>query len=152
MHKGSDEYRKHSVNLHGWVGMPGYKCSGVRITHRLFSTRSLFHYCKNGWMPHTASRPTEPLSDTYLMVRAVSMETTQATRQLMVLLHDEGYSVCDIARRCGVHRNTVHRWLRRHAQSGATNNLPRPGRTRCTTPDQDQVNNYVLLLALSVYI
>lgn len=96
-------------------------------------------------MPHTASRPTQPLSNTYMMVRAVGMETSQATRQIIVTLYREGYSVCAIARRCGVHRNTVHRWLRRQEQSGATNNLPRPGRPRCTTPNQDQVNNYILI-------
>ena len=68
------------------------------------------------------------------------METSQQTRRNIVALHEAGHRVCYIARELNIHRNTVARWIRRESDTGATNDLARTGRPRCTNPDEDQVS------------
>ncbi|XP_071521940.1 uncharacterized protein [Panulirus ornatus] len=67
-----------------------------------------------------------------------TMETSQATREAILQLHNEGYSDSEIGRRLGIHRSTVARWIRRQAELGNTDNRHRRGRPRCTTPEDDQ--------------
>ncbi|XP_071530470.1 uncharacterized protein [Panulirus ornatus] len=75
------------------------------------------------------------------------MKTSQATRQAILQLHNEGYSDSEIGRRLGIHRSTVARWIRRQAELGNTDNRHRRGRPRCTTPEDDQAIAAVIAAA-----
>ena len=49
-----------------------------------------------------------------------------------------GMLACNVARRLGVHRNTIYKLARKHRLRGVVTDLPRAGRPRVTTPAQDQ--------------
>lgn len=65
------------------------------------------------------------------------METSQSQRAAIITLHTEGYSISEIARQVGVHRSTLTRWIERHLATGATSNLGRSGRPRCTYAEDE---------------
>lgn len=69
------------------------------------------------------------------------METSQSQRAAIITLHTEGYSISEIARQVGVRRSTVTRWIERHLATGATGNLKRSGRPRCTTAEEDEAKH-----------
>jgi transposase len=48
-----------------------------------------------------------------------------------------GFAVEEIAQAFSCHINTVYHWISRYEQTGNINALPRSGRRRATTPDQD---------------
>ena len=54
-----------------------------------------------------------------------TMETTQITRQRIITLYNEGYSKFQISRDIGVSYNTVALWIRRHDETGNTDNQHR---------------------------
>ena len=68
------------------------------------------------------------------------METSQAKRLAILALHAEGHSISAIAFRLGIHRNTAARWIRRQAETGCIDDMPRAGGPRCTTAVEDQVS------------
>ena len=74
----------------------------------------------------------------------VTMESPEDRRKAVILLHAEGLSYREIARRINVSISTVSLWVRRYAETGSTRDKPRSGRPHCTTPEEDQVN-YVSL-------
>ncbi|KAK3893419.1 hypothetical protein Pcinc_002765 [Petrolisthes cinctipes] len=58
-------------------------------------------------------------------------------RAQIVGMHVAGRNVSEIARDMGISKPTVRLWLRRHQESGSMRYLPRTGRPRKTTADED---------------
>lgn len=73
------------------------------------------------------------------------METSQGKREVIILLHEEGRSNGEIARRLAISKHTVARWIRRHEETGGTVDKPRSGRSKCTTREQDMaISNAII--------
>ena len=66
------------------------------------------------------------------------METSPESRQTIIVLHEEGRSNGEIARRLEISKHTVARWIHRYEETSRTQDKPRSGRPRCTTHDQDR--------------
>ena len=49
-----------------------------------------------------------------------------------------GLNAAEITRQLGVNRKTVDRWLKRDEEIGSIKDLPRSGRPRITSPNQDR--------------
>jgi len=71
------------------------------------------------------------------MLRPEGYDGSVASRSQMVLWHDEGYSVADIAARIGTTKVTVYKWLDRYEQGGiaALDNRKSTGRPREVSPE-----------------
>ena len=73
------------------------------------------------------------------------METSPESRQTIIVLQEEGRSNGEIARRLGISKHTVARWIQRYRETGRTQDKPRSGRPRCTTHDQDRAISDVII-------
>ena len=60
------------------------------------------------------------------------------TRQSILLLRNEGYSMREIAKKLKISYNAVHYTLLRTVQTGSNQNRKRSGRPRCTTEQVDK--------------
>ena len=60
------------------------------------------------------------------------------SRTRIIALWECNLPVAEIARRTGLHRSTIYKWITRWQQEGSLKTRPRSGRRRATTPDQDQ--------------
>lgn len=74
------------------------------------------------------------------MFIAVTMETSQATRGIIAAVHVEGYSAIDIGSQLRIHGNTTALIVRRHADTGATDDMPRVGRPHSINADEDLIS------------
>ncbi|XP_066981033.1 uncharacterized protein [Macrobrachium rosenbergii] len=64
--------------------------------------------------------------------------TTLSLRSSIISPHGAQLSTGDIARQLGIHRTTVHRWIRRQRERGYINTLTRSGRPHsCITAEED---------------
>lgn len=63
---------------------------------------------------------------------------TNHQRSKIIGMVEAGLQYTDIARRLGIHRNTIRNTVRRYATTGSTAELPRSGRPRITTARDDQ--------------
>ena len=60
------------------------------------------------------------------------------TRQSVLVLRNEGYSLQEIAKKLKISYNAVHYSLHRTAQTDSNQNRERSGRPRCTTEQEDK--------------
>ena len=60
------------------------------------------------------------------------------TRQSILVLRNEGYSMREIAKKLKISYNAVYYSLHRTAQTGSNQNRKRSGRPRCTTEQEDK--------------
>ena len=60
------------------------------------------------------------------------------TRQSILVLRNEGYSMREIAKKLKIWYNAVYYSLHRTAQTGPNQNRKRSGRPRCTTDQEDK--------------
>ena len=65
---------------------------------------------------------------------------TEAQKRAIVALHERGSWVTHIAMRFNKSRETIHYWLKKYRENGldGLKTLPRSGRPRETTEQQDQ--------------
>ena len=66
-------------------------------------------------------------------------ELTLAEKNSIVLLHRANLRGREISERLNIHIRSVYRWIRLSERRGNTENLPRAGTPRKTTPEQDQL-------------
>jgi transposase len=66
--------------------------------------------------------------------KALSSET----RQSILVLRNEGYSMREIAKKLKISYNTVYYFLHRTVQTGSNQNRKRSGRPRCTNEREDK--------------
>ena len=59
-------------------------------------------------------------------------------RARIIALWECNLPVNVIAHRTGLHRSTVHKWIKRWQEEGSVQTRPRSGRPKVTTPQQDQ--------------
>jgi transposase len=62
---------------------------------------------------------------------------TNETRLGIVTFYYTGFAVVEIALEFSCHINTVYHWISRYEQTCNVTVLPRSGRRRATTPDQE---------------
>ena len=60
------------------------------------------------------------------------------TRQSILVLRNEGYSISEIAMKLKISYSSVYYSLHRTAQTGSTQNGKKSGRPRCTTEQEDK--------------
>ena len=65
-------------------------------------------------------------------------ELSSQTRQSILVLRNEGYSMREIAKTLKISYNGVYYSLQRTAQTGSNQNRKRSGRPRCTTKQEDK--------------
>lgn len=64
--------------------------------------------------------------------------TSTEQRHRIIVLHDEGYSCADIAKRVKCHRTTVSRVIEKYQKTGSVDDRQRSGRPRKSTDRQDR--------------
>ena len=69
---------------------------------------------------------------------ARNKELSSETRQSILVLRNEGYSMREIAKKLKISYNAVYYSLHRTAQTGSNQNRKRSGRPRCTTEQEDK--------------
>ena len=65
-------------------------------------------------------------------------QLSSETRQSILVLRNEGYSIREIAKKLKISYNAVYYSLHRSAQSVSNQNRKRSGRPRCTTEQEDK--------------
>lgn len=65
-------------------------------------------------------------------------ELSSETRQSILVLRNEGYSMREIAKKLKISYNSVYYSLQRTAQTGSNQSRKRSGRPRCTTEQEDK--------------
>ena len=65
-------------------------------------------------------------------------ELSSETRQSILVLRNEGYSLREIAKKLKISYNGVYYSLQRTAQTGSNQSRKRSGRPRCTTEQEDK--------------
>ncbi|CAJ0600731.1 unnamed protein product [Cylicocyclus nassatus] len=65
-------------------------------------------------------------------------EISSETRQFILVLRNEGYSMREIAKKLKISYNGVYYSLQRTAQTGSNQSRKRSGRPRCTTKQEDK--------------
>ena len=68
---------------------------------------------------------------------ARNKDLTSETRQSILVLRNEGYSMREIAKKLKISYNSVYYSLHKTAQTGSNQNRKRSGRPRCTTEQED---------------
>ena len=74
----------------------------------------------------------------YRLKMARNKELSSETRQSILVLRNEGYSMREIAKKLKISYNAVYYSLHRTAQTGSNQNRKRSGRPRCTTEQEDK--------------
>jgi transposase len=69
---------------------------------------------------------------------ARNQDLSSETRQSILVLRNEGYSMRDIAKKLKISYNAVYYSLHRTAQTVSNQNIKRSGRPRCTTEQEDK--------------
>ncbi|CDQ85386.1 unnamed protein product [Oncorhynchus mykiss] len=69
---------------------------------------------------------------------ARNKELSSETRQSILVLRNEGYSMREIAKKLKISYNAVYYSVHRTAQTGSNQNRNRSGRPRCTTEQEDK--------------
>ena len=69
---------------------------------------------------------------------ARNKDLSSETRQSILVLRNEGYSMREIAKKLKISYNAVYYSLHRTAQTGSNQNRKRSGRPRCTTEQEDK--------------
>ena len=65
-------------------------------------------------------------------------DLSSETRQSILVLRNEGYSMREIAKKLKISYNAVYYSLHRTAQTGSNQNRKRSGRPRCTTEQEEK--------------
>jgi transposase len=65
-------------------------------------------------------------------------DLSSETRQSILVLRNEDYSMREIAKKLKISDNAVYYSLHRTAQTGSNQNRKRSGRPRCTTEQEDK--------------
>ena len=74
----------------------------------------------------------------YRIKMARNKDLSSETRQSILVLRNEGYSMREIAKKLKISYNAVYYSLHRTAQTGSNENRKRSGRPRCTTEQEDK--------------
>ena len=69
---------------------------------------------------------------------AKNKDLSPETRQSILVLNNEGYSMREIAKKLKISYNAVYCSLHRRVQIGCNQNRKRSGRPRCTTEQEDK--------------
>ena len=86
-------------------------------------------------------RLVEYLEHQHLWVRLQAQncqKLSSETRQSILVLWNDGYSIWEIAKKLKISYNAVYFSLHRTAQTGFNQNRKRSGRPRCTTEQEDK--------------
>ena len=74
----------------------------------------------------------------YRLKMARNQDLSSETRQSVLVLRNEGYSMREIAKKLKISHNAVYYSLHRTLQMGSNQNRKRSGRPRCTTEQEDK--------------